>query len=98
MTTANQHKTIATTRLSVNEAAYDQLQADHKAHATRKFVKAVLGDKFPEGATSFHTEGSTASFLLGATSTFVDVDLTDEQLADLRSRGLTGTFGYACYA
>lgn len=98
MTTASQHKAFATTRLGVNESVYDKLQEDHKAHETRKCVKAVLGENFPEAATSFHTEGRTATFLLGETGAFVDVDMTEDQLADMRARGLTGTFGFDCYA
>lgn len=98
MTTASQHKHFATTVLGTSEATYDKLQKDHRALAHRKYLRAILGDAFPEGSTSVTTSDHMATFVIGATGNLVDVNLTNEQLADLRSRGLTGSFGQDCYA
>lgn len=60
---------------------------------TMRIAKQVFGAALPAGATSFSTDGCTATFCIGRTGELVDVPFTDSQAEVLRNNGMLGSFG-----
>ena len=60
----------------------------------KQTLEKVFGDQLPAGTTSFHTVGNTATFVVG-NAEYVDVDFNDDQKAELKARGIIGTWGWS---
>lgn len=89
------------TRRDPIEVLTQIIPEDHMASAPDKLaydtLAAIFGSKLPDGASSFSTwegiNGYKASFLVGATGKFMDVEMTPEQVEAVRATNLLGTYG-----
>lgn len=61
----------------------------------RATLERIFGEQMPVGATNFHTGSGLAFFLVGLTGEWVSVEMTQEQIAELKERRLFGSFGWA---